>query len=548
MTTSTVPEEATHRGEADDHYDAIVVGAGQAGLYALHLLRERGLRARAIDAASGVGGTWFWNRYPGARLHSESHSYQYFFSEEMLREWDWSEMFAGQPELERYYNRVADVLDLRKDIELETRIDSLTFDETRDEWIVATNTGKTYAAKVVIAATGLFSAAPIFPDAPGRERFKGEAHHTARWPKEPVSFAGKKVVVIGTGSTGVQVIPNAARDAERVTVLMRTPNWVVPLNNRPIPPEEMAEIRRGYPELLDWLNSTYGGFLHGFQPKTTKEYTEEELHALYEEQWRKTGFAKWFGMPADVLFDEDANTHYARFIEGKIRPRLDDPNVADMLIPKHPFGAKPVDCETLDYYEVYNQDNVDLVSVVDHPIQEFTETGIRLDDREIEADLIVFATGFEAFVGALNRIDITGLDGQKLKDTWADGPKTLMGVQVSGFPNLFLIGGPHGKGGHGNSPRCADQPLQWIADLARKVVNEGIRRIDPEPEAQEAWTEKVQSSAEGSILAKARSYLFSDNIPGRKRTYVAYSGALRDFVNGLEESAANGYQGFRIVR
>jgi cation diffusion facilitator CzcD-associated flavoprotein CzcO len=534
-------------------YDVLIVGAGSAGLYGLHLLREKGLRVRVLEQGSGVGGAWYWNRYPGARLHSESHSYQFFFDPELLEEWDWSELFAGQPELERYFNRVADKHDLKKDIDLDTRVVSMTFDEGDDIWIVRTDPERSYTARVVISATGPLSA-PIYPDVPGLDTFVGESFHTARWPREPVGFAGKRVIVIGTGSTGVQIIPQVAKEAAHLTVLMRTPNWVVPLNNRVLDAHDMASIRAGYPDLRKYLATTFGGFLHhpGSRPTTT--YAPGELKELYETAWQGAGFTKYFGMPYDVLADETVNRHFADFVAGKIRARVDDPHVAELLIPDHPFGAKPVDCESagyrgdgFGYYEVFNQDNVDLVRVSDNPILEIVAEGVRLADRVVEADLIVYATGFEAFVGSLNRIDIRGVGGMALRDRWADGPETYLGMAVSGFPNLFMIGGPHGKGGHGNSTRCAEVPLQWIADLAEKVARQEYRRVEPDPAAERDWTDNVIAAGNANLMSKAKSFLYSDNVPGRPRRYVAYIGALPAFVDRLRQVEADGYAGFVLT-
>ncbi|WP_067673137.1 flavin-containing monooxygenase [Nocardia miyunensis] len=547
MTTETLPAPDADHAPTTDRYDAIVIGAGPAGLYELYLLRQKGLDVRVIEAGSGVGGTWYWNRYPGCRLHSESVTYQYFFSEEMLAHWDWSEVFAGQPELERYFDKVADIYDLRRDIEFETRVVSMTFDEDTDDWTLVTDTGKTFTAHVVVSATGMLSA-PIYPDVPGRESFRGEAYHTARWPKDEVSFANKKVVVVGTGSSGVQIIPQIAATADHLTVLMRTPNWVIPLNNRAIEQDELTDLRTRWPELHEKLKNTTGGFLHDVDPTPTTSYSPEELLERYEKAWAGTGFTKWFGMPVDVLTDEKANRHFAEFIAEKVRRRLADPKIADLLIPQHLYGVKPVECESGNYYEVYNQDNVELVPVAQDPIQEITPTGIRTGSREIDADVIVFATGFEAFVGALNRIEITGVGGRTLRKNWADGPETYLGVQVAGFPNLFMIGGPHGKGGHGNSPRCAEGPLEWIADLTEKITTESIKRVEPDPRAQAEWTKHVYETGNASFVAKGKSYLFGDNVPGRKRAYVAYIGSLPEFVSRLRTVAANDYEGFVITR
>lgn len=554
MSTETVDIAESAQADPSNHYDAIIIGAGPAGMYELLLLRQRGVRARILEAGSGVGGTWYWNRYPGARLHSESHSYQYFFDKDLLDSWDWSELFAGQPELEKYFNAVADKHDLKKDIEFDTRVEALEFDERTNNWTVRAENGKVFSAHVIVSATGPLSA-PIYPPVPGRETFTGESHHTARWPEKDVDFTGKRVVVVGTGSTGVQVIPKIARQAAHLTVLMRTPNWVIPLNNRPIDKSEMDSIRNGYDGFHEYLQGTFGGFIHDVDRKPSTDYTPEGLRERFETAWEGPGFTKWFGLPYDVLGDEGANQQYCDFIAEKIRERVKDPATAALLTPHHPFGAKPVECESAGYagdgygyYEVFNQDNVELVSVADDPITEVVEGGIRTASRLFDADIIVYATGFEAFVGSINRIDITGVGGQRLRDRWADGPVTLLGLQVSGFPNFFMVGGPHGKGGHGNSTRCAEGPLEWIADLTEKITEESIARVEADPEAEAQWTDHVNESGNNSIVSKAKSFLFGDNVPGRKRAYVAYLGALPEFVDRLQAVKAKGYEGFVITR
>jgi cation diffusion facilitator CzcD-associated flavoprotein CzcO len=530
-----------------NHFDVIVIGAGSAGLYELHLMRQRGLSVRVLEAGSGVGGTWYWNRYPGARLDSESYSYQYAFTEDLLQEWDWSELFAGQPELEAYFNKVADNYDLRKDIQFDTRVESAVFDPDTDDWTLTTDGGETFTSRLVVAATGVLSA-PIYPDVPGIETFQGETYHTATWPDKDVTFEGKKVVIIGTGATGIQLITEVAKNVGHLTVFQRTPNWAVPLRNRPLSAADMAEIRAGYPEMFAQCRSTFGGFLHSWDPIPSTEYTEPELVERFEKAYAGPGFSKWFGLPNDVATDAQVNRKYCDFLADKIRRRVDDPATAEKLIPKdHLFGTKRVPCES-GYYESYNRENVDLVSLADNPLLEFTPTGVRTADGEIEADMILFATGFEAFTGALNRIDITGVDGRKLRDQWADGPVTYLGIQVSGFPNFFVMGGPHGKGGHGNSPRCAESVLEWMAELAEYVFKNGIKRVEADPAAQKEWTDQVHERAQGGLGAHTKSAFYGDNVPGRKRVYLAYVGALPEFVERLRTLAETGYPGFVLTK
>ncbi|MCW2495284.1 NAD(P)/FAD-dependent oxidoreductase [Jatrophihabitans sp.] len=521
-------------------FDVILIGAGLTGIYQLIKLRETGLRVRCFEGGGGVGGTWYWNRYPGARLDSESYTYQYSFAEEMLAEWDWTQEFAGQPELETYFNRVVDQYDLRKDIQLNTPIDSMTFDEQSNNWTVTTRGGEQFTSHLVVTATGILSA-PLYPDTPGLENYQGEVYHTATWPDTEVEFAGKKVIIFGTGATGVQLITEVAKqDVEKLTIFQRTANWAIPLRNHDLSADEMSNIRAGYQELFPWLRTTFSGFVHNWDPTPTTAYTPEELLARYELAWSRPGFAKWTGLPLDVGTDPEVNQGWCDFVAGKIRERVTDPKVADMLIPDHLYGTKRVPCES-GYYESFNQDNVELISLQENPVLEYTATGVRTAQGDIDADMICFATGFYAFTGALDRIDITGQGGRKLKDEWEDGPVTFMGVQVDGFPNLLINGGPHGKGGHGNSTRCSEPVVEWTADLVKYIFDNNIARVEPDPEAQRRWTDHVYEVANGTLMSRTKSFFFGDNVPGKKRAYLAYVGALPAFVNDLQAMAADGY-------
>ena len=553
MTVTATEERSTETTEHD--YDVIIIGAGISGMYQLHLLKDSGLRVRVIEAGDEVGGVWFWNRYPGARLDSESYSYQYSFAKDLLEEWDWSEYFAGQPELFNYLTTVASRYDLRKDIDFDQRITTMTFDEETDGWKLETEQGRTYTSHVVIAAAGILSA-PIYPRLPGMESFMGETFHTAMWPHEPVSFAGKKVAVIGTGSTGVQLIPEVAKEVGHLTVFQRTANWAVPLNNEPISDEKMAEIRGSYTEMFPYLQSTFSGFLHNWDPVPTTDYDDAGLVERFEQAYSGHGFSKWIGLPNDIAFDVEANKKWGEFLADKIRARVNDPATAEKLIPNdHYFGTKRVPCET-KYYETYNRENVDLVSIKENPILEITETGIRTAEGDIDVDAIIYATGFEAFTGALKRIDIHGTAAETLKEIWDEEPVTYLGIQVAGFPNLFIMGGPHGKGGHGNGPRCAEKVLEWMAGFVEDIFSDGIRRVDADPVAQREWSDEVQQRAMGGLMAQTKSVFFGDNLEDehdpsrkpRKRTYVAYIGALPEYVQRLNNLKQEGYPGFVITK
>ncbi len=544
--TRTDVDPAGTGGDGVRTYDVVIVGAGLTGMYQLKLVRELGLSVRVIEAGSGVGGTWFWNRYPGARLDSESYSYQYSWDEELLEEWQWDEMFAGQPELERYYNRVADKLDLRKDIDFNTRIESMVFDEGTSNWTLHSTEGDVYRAHVVVMATGILSD-PNFPKIPGLSDFKGEWYHTSLWPQDKeIDFTGKRIAVVGTGATGVQVIPEVAKTAGHLTVFQRTANWAVPLRNRPLSDEDMEKIRAGYPEMFDFMRNSFSGFLHSWDTTKSTEVSPEVRDARYEEAFNSPGFTKWIGLYNDLAYDAEANKVYCEFLADKVRQRVNDPEIAEKLIPNdHYFGTKRVPCET-NYYETYNRDNVDLVLLKENPIQRFTEKGILTEEGEIEVDMIILATGFDAFTGALMKIDVRGLDGQTLRDKWKDGPLTYLGIQVAGFPNLFIEGGPHGKGGHGNGPRCSEPVVEWMTKVLGDIFEKGWQRVEADPESEKEWTAGVLQAAEGTLQASAKSIFFGDNIEGKPRVYVAYLGALPEFVGKLEDSRTNGYRGFIV--
>ncbi|WP_128375183.1 flavin-containing monooxygenase [Streptomyces cavernae] len=521
-----------------DRYDAVVIGAGPSGLYELHLLREKGLRVLAIEAGGGVGGTWYWNRYPGCRLHSESYTYQYFWSEELLDEWQWSEVFAGQPELERYYNLVADKYDLRKDILFDTRVEALTFDESADEWQVRTDQGNTVRARAVVATVGMLSA-PIYPDVPGLDSFEGQAHHTSRWPHEGVDFRGKRVAVIGTGASGVQVIPQIAKDAAHLSVLVRTPNYVLPLRNRPLDAAESADLRARANEIHDRISSTMLGFTWSPEPKPTTDYTPEELRAHYEKRWQEPGWAKVFGLPHDILLEDGPNKTYADFILEKSRPRIHDAELAEKLMPKHAVMAKPADYDIDNYYEVFNQDNVDAVFVQDNPIEAITPTGIRLRDGRLDVDVIVYATGFEVHTGAFKRIDIIGAGGVKLKEVWNDKVVTYLGLMAPGFPNLFLVGGPNGRAASGNCPIAFEVAGEWIADTTQRLVKGGYARLEADPVAAQEWGRRIEQDGQTGVGARSEvsSYAYGTNVAGHKRQFLAASIPLPEFNTTLREIA-----------
>ncbi|MBW8271486.1 flavin-containing monooxygenase [Caldovatus aquaticus] len=524
-----------------DH-EAIVIGAGMSGLYQLHRLRELGMRVRVFEAGTGVGGTWYWNRYPGARFDSESYSYGYSFSRELLEEWDWSEHFAAQPETLRYLNFVADKLDLRRDIRFRSRVTAAHYEEATRSWTVTLEDGTRHRARFLITAVGPLSA-PTLPRIEGVETFRGEAYHTARWPHGPVSFAGKRVAVIGTGATGVQVIQEVAKTAAHLTVFQRTPNWCAPLHNRPITPEEMRRIRAGYPEIFRRCQETFSCFLHTPDPRGTFEVTPEEREAFYEKLYSEPGFGIWVGNFRDMLTDPAANAEISAFVAKKIRQRVKDPQVAEKLIPKdHGFGTRRVPLET-GYYEVYNQPNVRLVDLRETPIERITPAGIRTGEAEHAFDMIIYATGFDAITGSFDRIDIRGAGGRRLKDRWAGGPQTFLGILVDGFPNMLMLMGPHTA--LGNIPRSIEYNVDWVTDLIRHMRERGLTRVEAPPEAVAGWFEHVKAAAAGLLSNEVNSWFtgVNTNVEGKQTRILArYSGSAPAYRERCDAVAAAGYR------
>ena len=523
-------------------YDAIVIGAGISGLYQLYRLRELGMKVRVLEAGTGVGGTWYWNRYPGARFDSESYSYGYSFSQELLDEWHWTEHFSPQPETLRYLNFVADKFDLRRDIRFKSRVSAAHYrDETRS-WNVTLEDGSHFTTRFLITAIGPLSA-PTMPRIPGVESFKGQSCHTARWPHEGVDFAGKRVAVIGTGATGVQTIQEVAKTAGHLTVFQRTPNWCAPLHNGKISEAEMREIRAGYPEMFKRCQETFACFLHTPDPRATHEVTPEEREAFFEKLYGEKGFGIWQGNFRDVLIDRKANALLSDFVARKIRERVTDQKVAEKLIPKnHGFGTRRVPLET-KYYEVYNQPNVALVDISETPIERITPDGIKTGDREYEFDIIIYATGFDAITGSFDRIDIRGADGQRLKDKWTGGPKTYLGVQVEGFPNMLMLMGPHTA--LGNIPRSIEYNVEWVTGLIRHMRAHGLTRVEARPEGVKSWTDHVIALGEGLLSNEVDSWMtgINRNVDGKQvRTVARYSGSAPAYRARCDAVAADGYR------
>jgi len=530
---------ATDRGL---DFDAIVIGAGVSGLYQLYRLRELGLHVRVFETGSAVGGTWYWNRYPGARFDSESWTYGYSFSRELLQEWDWEEHFAGQPETERYLNYVADKFDLRRDIQFNSRVTAARYQEDARSWDVVLEDGRHYNTRFLITAVGVLSA-PTMPRIPGVESFRGQSCHTHYWPKEPVKFEDKRVAVIGTGATAVQTITEVAKTAGHLTVFQRTPQWCAPLHNAKIAQEEMRRIRANYAEIFARCQETYGCFIHSTDPRSALEVTPEEREAFWEKLYGEPGFGIWMGNFRDIMVDRQANALISDFVARKIRQRVKDPAVAEKLIPKnHGFGTRRVPLES-GYYEVYNQPNVELVDINKTPIARITPTGIETSDAEYEFDIIIYATGFDAITGAFDRIDIRGVDGASLKEKWQDGPQTFLGILVDGFPNLLMVMGPHA--GLGNFPRAVEYTSDWVTGLIRFARDRDLTRIEATAAGAVAWTDHVIASSEGLLFAEVDSWMtgINRNVEGKQvRRIMRYSGGHPKFREGCDGVAADGYR------
>ena len=531
--------------ESDQH-EVIIIGAGVTGIYQLYRLLELGVDVTVLEAGAGPGGTWYWNRYPGARFDSESYSYGYSFSKELLEEWNWSEHFAGQPETLRYLNHVVDKFDLSKHMQFKCKVESSVFDEDSNTWSIHLADGRTLTTPVLLTAVGMLSA-PTMPTIPGVESYRGEAYHTYYWPKEPVDFIGKKVAVLGTGATAVQIIGEIADKVGEMTVFQRRPNWCAPLHNSKISDEEMAGIKASYDEIFARCKETPGGFIHGPDRRKFEEVSEEDRLAFWEELYASPGFGVWIGNFRDVLVEEGPNEAFSEFIADKIRQRVDDPATAEKLIPKdHGFGTRRVPMETR-YYEAYNRDNVHLVDINETPIECITPAGIKTSAEEHEFDVIVYATGFDAITGAFDRIEIKGVGGQKLSDKWMDGPITYLGLQVVGFPNLITLAGPQGGSVSTNFPRGIEEAVDWATDLLLHMRENDYRRIEASQAAEDEWTAHVKETYKYSLLGNSQSWFtgYNSNVAGHdKLRYMIYNGGAPRFRKRLTQVAADGYAGF----
>ena len=526
-------------------FDVVVVGAGFAGLYSLHRLRAMGLRVRVYEAGSGVGGTWFWNRYPGARCDVESMQYSYSFSSELEQEWQWSERYASQPEILRYINHAADRFALRSDLQLDTRVLSATFDAPTGYWTVRTDQGDRVQCRFCIMATGCLSAARV-PDFKGLSTFKGEWHHTGLWPAQGADLSGKRVGVIGTGSSGIQLIPQLARQAAQLHVFQRTPHFSLPARNAPLPPEQAADFKARYSEWRELArNSPIGVAGIPVPAKSAIEAAPEERENTYQRFWDAggTSFLRAFN---DLLLNKESNETAAAFVRSKIRSIVRDPAVAELLAPKdHFIGTKRI-CLDTGYYETYNRDNVTLVDLKRAPIVEITPGGLRTEDAEYALDALVFATGFDAMTGALRNMDIRGTNGLLLSEKWQHGPRTYLGLMTSGFPNLFIITGPGSPSVISNMVTSIEQHVDWIAGCLAYLDAHQFSRIEAVREAEDDWVAHVNEVAGRTLYPLADSWYLGANIPGKPHVFMPYLGGVGVYRQKCRELADGGYIGFKL--
>ncbi len=531
-------------GAAPD-YEVVVIGAGVAGIYQIKRLKDLGVRATVLEANPDLGGTWYHNRYPGARFDSESFTYGYSFSRELLDEWHWTEQFSPQPETLRYLEYVTEKFGLREHMQFDCRVETMVFDEETDTWTLTLHDGRTIATRFVTTAVGVLST-PTLPRIEGIDSFEGRAFHSFLWPHEPLDLTGKRVAVIGTGATAIQLIPEVAKEAESLTVFQRRPNWAAPLNNAPISEAEMAEIRARYDEIFATCARTPGGFEHEPDRRGFYNVSPEERRALWDRLYDAPGFAIWLRNFTEIFMDEDANAELSEYIAERIRGRVHDPAVAEKLIPKdHGFGVQRLPMET-GYFETYNRDNVELVDGSETPIVRITPKGIETTDREFEFDVIVYSTGFDAFTGSMERIDIRGRGGLRLRDKWADGPVTYLGVMVSGFPNLVMLGGPQGAAT--NFPRGLELAVDWVTPLLEYMWRHGYRRFDANADAEAEWLEHVKEMYEGLLLRRAKSWItgYNSNLDGHeygKTRYNIYNGGGPKYAKRLRQVVDNDYEG-----
>lgn len=535
MSNTTTPE-----------LDAIVVGAGIAGLYQLYRLREMGMKVLGIEAAPEVGGTWYWNCYPGARVDSQSYSYQYWFSEELIREWNWSERFPARAETRRYLNFVADKFELRKDFAFNTRVTAADWIEASQCWQVQTDSGETYTTRFLVSCTGMLSA-PQVPPFPGHEKFGGQLVHTARYPQEGIDLAGKRVGVIGCGATGIQVIQTIASEVGELKVFQRTPSYAVAMRNYDFDDAERDHWRAKAPELEETVHHTFGGFVFDAVHDSWFDVDQAERERVLEDRWADGSLAMWSGTFPEVLMDQDVNDQVSEFVRAKIRPKIDDPETAEKLMPRtYGFGTHRVPLEN-GYFAAFNRPNVELVDLLSSPIECFTETGIRTGDADYELDVVILATGFDAGTGSLTRMNIHGRDGRSLTSEWAEEIRSALGLQVHGYPNLFTIAGPLAPStAFCNMTTCLQQQVDWVSDCIAHVRNQGATAIEATRDKQDEWVAHHDEVAGMSLFVKTNSWYTGANVEGKPNRLLSYCGGVGEYRAACDQLKAEGYPGFTV--
>ena len=529
-----------------DRPDIIIVGAGFAGMYMLHRARQLGFRATVIEAGSGVGGTWYWNRYPGARCDVESMSYSYSFSKELQQEWIWPDRYAAQPDILRYANHVADRFDLRRDMIFNTKVAAARFNESQNLWEVSTDHGATFQAPFLVMATGCLSV-PKEPDIPALKNFKGRVFHTADWPSDGADFSGQDVGIIGTGSSGIQSIPLIARQARHLTVFQRAPNFSIPAWNRPLSPEQQTKMKQSYAALRAKSRNSYAGDYADEYVVSILELSPEQREAQFEKRWCAGGFNYQYAF-SDLMDNPEANQLAAEFVRNKIRSIVKDPVTAEILCPKdYPFGAKRL-CVDTGYYETFNRENVSLVDIRSGPIVEMKADGLRTQNNSYRFDALVLATGFDAMTGALTSIDIRGREGISLKDQWRDGAKAYLGVAIAGFPNMFIITGPGSPAVLANMVLAIEQHVEWIGDLLAHARAKSMKTIEADRVAQEKWAHQVTESADRTLYPKAASWYVGANVTGKPRIFMPYVDGFNVYSRNCERIAAADYEGFYLAK
>jgi cyclohexanone monooxygenase len=535
--------EQTEQGPASECHDVVIVGAGFAGMYMLHRLRGLGMRALAIEAGSGVGGTWYWNRYPGARCDGESMFYSYKFDDALQQEWNWTERYARQPEILAYANHVADRYDLRRDIRFDTRVTAATWDEDDACWRVGTDTGDRLSARHVVLAVGCLSS-PIRPEIAGIGDFRGAVYHTGEWPHAGVDFSGLDVGIVGTGSSAIQAIPMIARQAKSLTVFQRSPNYVVPAQNRPLDPAEVADMKARYGELRAVAHATRTGNPFDINPQSALSVSAEARDRVYESNWQSGGLIFMTSF-ADLQTSAEANETAAEFVRNKIRGIVVDPATAELLCPRDALGCKRL-CVDTGYYETYNRPNVRLVDISRTPIERLMPDGLTVGRADYAFDAIVFATGFDAMTGSILKIDIRGRDGQSLRDAWQDGPHTYLGLGVAGFPNLFTITGPQSPSVLTNMIPTIEQHVEWIADCLGWLRDHEVATIEADRTAQETWVDHSNEVAETTLRLSCNSWYVGANVPGKPRVFMPYMAGMPAYRDRCAAVVAAGYEGFRL--